>query len=275
MTLAVQVSGVAPGVLVPNSAYFTEVLNGAAEEALRLGWTLVVAPGTVGSNLDGLSADGAIVIDPMGREPLLEAMRRRGAPVVTTGRLVGEPMDDLLSIDNDHAAATRAALDHLSERGYKHPALLLPAQPVSYLHDAEATYRGWCAERRLSPVTGVADNQTVAAAERAADQVLARRVRPDAFYATGDDIATGALHVARRRHLRVPEDLGLVAGMDSPAMQDAHPPITAVELNAHKLGRRAVATLVEVLTGDGPPSDSLTIEHRLIPRDSSSGPATG
>jgi DNA-binding LacI/PurR family transcriptional regulator len=63
--------------------------------------------------------------------------------------------------------------------------------------------------------------------------------------------------------------------MDSPAMQDAHPPITAVELNAHKLGRMAVATLVDVLTGNRPPSDSLTIEHRLIPRASSSGPATG
>ncbi|HMJ97587.1 MAG TPA: LacI family DNA-binding transcriptional regulator [Thermoleophilaceae bacterium] len=272
MTIAVQVSGVAPGVLIPNSAYFTGVLNGAAAEALALGWTLVVAPGVVGSDLTGLNADGAIVIDPMGHEPLLEAMRLRGAPVVTTGRLSAEDANGLIAIDNDHSSATRTALDHLLGQGYTRPALLLPAQPVSYLRDAEAAYKAWSRERDLKPVVGVAKSQTVGAAERAAERLLLRRNPPDAFYATGDDIATGALHAARRNSLRVPDDLGIVAGMDSPGMEDAHPPITAIDLNAYTVGRTAVAELVRLVSG-GASTGDVTIEHQLVVRRSSAGPS--
>src|SRR5690606_41790247 len=52
--------------------------------------------------------------------------------------------------------------------------------------------------------------------------------RPTAIFASNDEMAAGALHVARQRGLEVPRDLSLIGFDDSPTAAHIWPPMTTV-----------------------------------------------
>ncbi len=94
--------------------YFLQLMNGATSSALRRGFSLTMLQ-TDGDLqvLDGLPLDGAIVIDPVAHDRIVERLTERGVPVVTTGRDIDGPQDACW-VDNDHVAGTRDVLDHLT-----------------------------------------------------------------------------------------------------------------------------------------------------------------
>lgn len=269
MTLAMQISGYGPKTLVPDSAFFVELLNAASGAAIDHGYALVLAPPDLTSrSIEQLAVDGAIVVDPTGEEALLRFLSAGGAPVVTVGRaLRGAP--DLAWVDNDHRRATARVLDHFADMGYERPALLTGGMRRSYAHDSVEAYRAWVAERGLEPIVArVRGIPTFAAGFQAAASLLDGPARPDAIHATLDALALGALRAAHAAGLRVPEDLGIAAAVDSDALRSTAPPLTAVQLHARRIGREAVRLLTDMLGGEAPEERSVTVPARLVSRDS-------
>lgn len=176
MMLALQVSGSGKRMLVSDSTYYIDVLNSAAAAAINAGYTPVIVPSRLGEgDVETLSVDGALVIDPRGDEPLLRTVRARGGRAVTAGRVLQDG-DDCGSVDNDHFRLTRDALDHLVASGYTRPALLTGTYAQSFAADAAAEYRRWAAERELAPiVVSVRAAPSAAAAFNAATALLSRR----------------------------------------------------------------------------------------------------
>jgi DNA-binding LacI/PurR family transcriptional regulator len=273
MTLAVQIAGFGPQTFVPESAYFTELLNGACSQAVELGYVAVLVPSAPGADLRRLRADGALVVDPTGDEELIERLRDIGAPVVTTGRV---PTDgeqaDCAWVDNDHSSAAREALNHLSDRGYDRPALLTTA-PESYSLDAQRAYDAWTGERSQDRLVGIIEGEFDA--DRAAavtTTLLEGSPAPDAVYATNDTGALGALRAIRAAGLRAPDDIGIVAEMDTEALRLSDPPISAIDVHPVRLGREAVRLLVALIANEEVESNQITIGTELIARASSRGP---
>ena len=64
------------------------------------------------------------------------------------------------------------------------------------------------------------------------------------MYAVSEPYATGAMRAARERCLRVPDDLLLVAGVDSHEASSGDPPITALDLHPDEQAAIAVELLV-------------------------------
>src|SRR5215212_617375 len=123
---------------------------------------------------------------------------------------------------------------------------------------------------RLEPIVGrVVDVPTEAAARVAAD-LLSRHPRPDAIYATLDRMAVGALIACRSAGLSVPEDLAVAAITDTYVLRSADPPVTALDLNAPRIGREAVELLVGLVEGEEP-SRAVTVPSRLVKRTSTQG----
>lgn len=261
MLLGIEASGFGAQQLLPDAAYFVDLINGAAEAAFELGFGLVLAPpGLPAEQVHRLAVDGAIVVDPMGEEPLLTALREAEKPVVTTGRVLGE-RDGRAWVDNDHVAGARMTLDHLEQAGCQRPALLTTTIAPSYVADAANGYRAWCADRGLTPsIARVAGVPTAEAARRVAAKVLDADAPPDALYATIDVLATGALAAADERGFAVPGELAIVALTDSLALRTARPPVTALNLRPARIGRRAVELLV-ALVEDKPIAE----RQQLIP----------
>ncbi|HZV75395.1 MAG TPA: LacI family DNA-binding transcriptional regulator [Conexibacter sp.] len=271
MLLAIQASGFDTRALVPQLAYFVDLLNAASATAIERGYALMLLPpDTPEERLQRLAFDGAAIIDPVGDELLLAALRAEGKPVVTTGRIPGEP-DAGTSIDSDHVAAARMMLDHLAEAGCERPALLTTGKGPSYVADAARGYRSWCRASKVKPrVLTVRGEPSEQAGQRVMGRALdAHGSAIDGVYATLDVLAIGALRAARERDVAVPGELAIAAITDSPSLRAASPPVTALDLHPEQIGARAIALLVALIEGAAVEDGGEPVPADLVARASS------
>jgi len=231
--------------------YFIQLLSAATGAAVAGGRALVVeAAATDGQAFHAVELDGAIVVDPVRDDPLLEQLDARGIPVVTTGRRVDTQADSETRywVDNDHQAATESVLDHMRTSGARRIGLVSSPGVNSYTQDAAAAYRGWCAANDQEPLIALAEGPiNEGAGYRAASLLLGAEDRPDAIYATLDQFALGVLLAARELSIEVPRDLMVAGCTDSRASAWATPPLTAVQLNPEEIGRAAVRVLIDLI----------------------------
>src|SRR5262249_60769376 len=84
---------------------------------------------------------------------------------------------------------------------------------------------------------------------RAAGRLLDLPDPPTAIFAFNDNIAIGVLRAARKRGLRVPEDLSVVGFDDSEHAAIVTPPLTTVRQPLAEMGRMAVMLLTRLIEG--------------------------
>lgn len=269
-TLAIQVAPFDPAsessMLIPNSEYFLELLNGASEEAGRSGYALVLTPPGVGPTaITAFAVDGAIIVDPHGDEGLLDPSWTSSHPVVTAGRTATR-RDEPYVVDNDHEAAATNALEHLWEQGFRRPAAMITDRARSYTRDVADAYTVF-AERRGIPVRAVetgAGNSTGDALRA----LLASDDPPDAIYAGSEDIAMDVLHQAAQLGIGMPADLGLCSCVDSSTFSLTCPEVTGVFCNPRTIGQRAVGLLIDLIEGNKPEERVIIVPTELRVRTS-------
>jgi DNA-binding LacI/PurR family transcriptional regulator len=252
-------------------AYFTYLTTAASAAALDRGYALVLTPSDLGL---GIAVDGAIVVDPVQGDPLVDDLREASMPLVTTGRVVGDDPGRAW-VDNDHGAGTRSVLDHLARRGAQRIALMTTPTVISYSVDVELAYRDWCAEHDMAPLVTKTDQQlTESAGYAAASKLLSRAKPPDAIFATYDRLAFGTLLSADARGVRVPEDLLLaMTATESSRGRAAGPSVTALNLHPDEIGQRAVELLIDLVEGTAD-SGEVLVPTTVIPRASTKRPAS-
>lgn len=266
-TLAIQIAGGNGKTVVPDFSYFVELLNAASEASIEAGYGLVVVPPQLPeATVRSLPIDGAIVVDPTGRETLLDL---ENIAVVTTSRVPGDP-DRRLWVDNDHAQAARQVLAHFTDQGSSRPALITTPPGQSYVDDVVDTFMQWCHEQRREPlIERVSPPATETAALPAALRLLTTTERPDAIYTTLDRMAIGIIQGAGQLGMSVPEDLLVAAATDSPVLAASNPPVTAVNLDAPEIGRRAIQLLIAQIEQPNGRLESVSIPSTLVVRTSS------
>jgi DNA-binding LacI/PurR family transcriptional regulator len=253
--------------------YFMQVMNGATSAALECGFSLTLVPPDSREQIERLPLDGAIVMDPVPGDEIVDRLDRRGIPVVTTGRRPDGP-DETCWVDNDHIAGTRAMLEHLLEEGAQRLALLTVPVRSSYTIDALAAFEAVCAERGIEPIVEtITDSISEGGAYAAASHLLESDRPPDAIYATLDRLALGALLAAEARGVRVPEELRIAGCTDSDASRTARPALTALSLNPERIGREAVDLLVTLIGDEAPVEPHRLVPFQVVPRGSSVAPA--
>ncbi|GAA3935036.1 LacI family DNA-binding transcriptional regulator [Actinomadura viridis] len=260
--IANSVEATAGAALVPNSDYFLEVLNGAAEAAAEGSYALLLTPPD--AQLDGLNAfavDGAILVDPRGDEPFFSSSWARDHPLVTTGRPITVPRTVPVVVDNDLVAAAGLMLDHLEAGGYRRPALITTDTSRSYTSDLVAGYTAWTGERgRAALVVELDEPPTIEGSARALGRLLDRPDPPDAIFTTSENLALGVLHEAQRRGLAVPESLGICSAVDSGSLQLTSPQVTGMFVHPREVGRKAAAALMELIDDPSAAAGGRTIE---------------
>lgn len=272
---AIQISPSGGNSLVPNSSYFNDMLNGASAEALSAGHPLVVLPRELTeSELIALGITRAIVVDPIGTEPLVQFLLETGGTLVTIGRLPDRMLPQspsrLFSVDNDAHAVARTALSHLQSAGYRHPAVLTSPTSVSFFRDCVDEARAWAARTGCAVPIARIRNENESAARRAVAALLDAHPEVDSLFTTSEAGAIGAVSVVRQRGWVVPGDFGIVAGNDTSLLRYSSPSISAIDLHPDSLGRAAVRRLL--LAGRPPVTDTdaapTVIGHTLRRRDS-------
>ena len=254
--------GLTGGPALPQSAYFLELINGAAAAADSLNYAVFVAPsGGNASILNGFAIDGAIVVDPQGKEAVFASR----ATVVT----VGVPLQsahDALSVDNDHARAARVVLDQFQGQGRRCPALLADRTGRSYVNDIRAGYSAWIAEHETADVVVTCGSLNKTALDRAMAKLIAAGA--DAVYTSSDDLALGLLDAAFRAGLSVPDDLAVAAAVDSRSLTLTSPQISATNLFPRRTGATAARLLIESIENGSEAATTQRIPTRFVARAS-------
>jgi DNA-binding LacI/PurR family transcriptional regulator len=258
--------------LLPDAAYFIDLLNGAASAAGALDYAVLLASDDRHPDEFGrLGIDGLILVDPVGDELLIKALDAQGTPVVTTGRPT-RGAKRFPWVDNDHARVARQTLDHFASRGYSRPALVATTPNRSYVADIIQAYYEWTSEKGISPIlVELGEPPTERAAAQATKRLLSRRRnRPDAIFATYDRLALGVLVQAQRLGVSVPGELAIASAVDSDALRWANPPITACSLNAGEIGAQAAQLVIGLVEGTEPVEPTVVVPAKLIARPSTS-----
>lgn len=253
---------------ISDFTYFTEIMAAATAAAMARGYALVLAPPDWGLGGGAVAIDGAIVIDPLRRDPLVREFERAGTPLVTTGRVL-DVSGSLPWVDNDHVRATRRVCDHLAKRGARRIGLLTSPTRISYTVDVEAAYHAWCEENGAEPIVKHARaDLTERSGFSAGSEMLGLRDPPDAIYATYDRLAYGVSLAAEAAGVAIPEQLQLVMTATNSGAPPMRPSITSLDLHPSEIGKRAADLLVDLIEEREPGERHVVVPARLIPRGS-------
>ncbi|MFD0371788.1 LacI family DNA-binding transcriptional regulator [Streptomyces sp. NPDC127114] len=256
--------------------FFAHVYTGAAAEAARHGFGVVLypSPDGVGPAKDPFasapaSLDG-VIASSMATDAL-KAFQGTDLPLVM---LDSDPADRTAAahVNLDVADGMRRVTGHLLGLGHRRFLHLASAVP-SWTFDVRAAALAEAlhgTEPHAGLRTARAPLDVADAAQAATAALTAPGPRPTAVICDDDILAAGVLKATRRLGLRVPEDLS-VTGFDDMALATAlEPELTTVRLPAEEFGGRGMAALDAVLAGERPEPVELPVE--LVVRGSS-GPA--
>jgi DNA-binding LacI/PurR family transcriptional regulator len=182
------------------------------------------------------------------------------------GIIISAPRLDILLnyVNSDQYGATRAIVAHLAGLGRRRIRILRPDEASGDFLERERGYADAVDELGLERLIGLI-------AYPITDTVVAEQVlvgAPDALIAPDDTDALALLSRLQRRGLRVPGDLALVGFDDEDFAAETLPALTTVSQPLAAMAQRAVAYLLERLSGvdRGPVREVLP--NRLIVRES-------
>ena len=91
---------------------------------------------------------------------------------------------------------------------------------------------------------------------------------PTAMFAGSDESAAGVIEAARKRGLRVPEDLSVVGFDDTQVARRVSPPLTTVRQPLREMGGVALRTALRLAAGEKLDSHHVELATELVVRRS-------
>jgi len=271
----------------PSAAFVAGVQQGATLRCREAGYHLVVeslhndAPDIeqqVERVVSALRPDGMVLTPPLCDNPkVLKALRESQTPCVLMSP--GKQAKGQASVRMDDVHAAEEVTNLLISLGHERIAFIKGAtdQAASGLR-----YQGFVNAMKahklaVDPELVQQGDFTFQTGVDGAHQLLSRRVRPTAVFASNDDMALGVLAAAQRLGLAVPTDLSIAGFDDSPAASLVWPPLTTVRQPVDQMARVAVEMLIAANRSDAQPlSDAAlhrVLPHELLVRNSTSAPA--
>jgi LacI family transcriptional regulator len=270
----------------PSAAFVGGVQQGATLRCREAGYHLVVeslhndAPDLamqVDRMVSALRPDGMILTPPLCDNPqVLAALRESQTPCVLISPAADEPEHPSVRMDDVHAAEEITNL--LISLGHTRIAIIKGAKEQVA---SKRRYQGYLAALKahklpLDKDLVVQGDFTFDTGVEAAYQLLSRRQRPTAVFASNDDMALGVLAAAQRLGLAVPGDLSIAGFDDTPAAARVWPPLTTVRQPMDDMARVAVDLLIGVPRDAEPDAEAdeagkprhRVLPHELVVRDS-------
>ncbi len=215
------------------------------------------------------AVDGLIVIAPQATAVAALSQVPVPVPLVVVG---GGTHTRLRSVAMDNEAGACRAAEHLLDLG--HRTVIHLAGPASWL-DARERADGWrrALVSRSAPIVEplVSTDWSARSGYELGHRVLADRTITAVFCAN-DHMALGLLLAAAESGVRIPDDLSVVGFDDIPEARYFYPPLTTVRQDFGEVGRQALSTLVDRMSGVIMAGPRVRVAPELIVRASAAGP---
>jgi LacI family transcriptional regulator len=213
-----------------------------------------------------LQPDGVLLTPPHSENPLItNLLADRNIPFARIGSTQEGPGFAITMGDKHNA---RLATDHLIELGHERIGFIAGPEDFSLsnrridgwrtaMEDAGFDPEGLCKRGDFGFESGAL----------AASFLFDLDEPPSAIIASSDQMALATLEIARKRGLRVPQDISLISFDNSPIVRFTQPPLTAVDQPIAATTSRAVEMLINA--GSGQKGEgNVTVTGELVVRGS-------
>ncbi len=271
------------GVLVPSldNSYITAVCHGIDQELASLGYDLMLftthrkegkETQYVNTIANGLS-DGLLLMVPLIASPNLESsylkiLREKNFPYVLIDQIDAENKSAV--VDSNNWQGAYEATQYLIDLGHKRIGFTTGFMAINAAKERLDAYK---AALKANDIT--IDQHLIIEADfdsesgyKAAEKLLALNARPSAIFASNDLSAFGIMDAIRDKGLSIPEDISVIGFDDIPQASVTYPKLTTVKQPLEQMGREAVKLLLEQIEQPDKPVRQVTLETRLIHRDS-------
>ena len=271
------------------NAYSTEILHGILAAGATAGVTVAVSvrsPGHARSTADGLGAWAhnlaaagrravIAVVDDLSAEDLA-ALSRARLPLVVIDPF-SAPSTSVTSVGSTNFAGGFAATQHLLSLGHRRIGYVggPPAAACNQarLHGFRAAMESHGAQVPAEYVRSGWFHYEDGVAE--ATVLLQLPDPPTAVFAGSDETAAGVIEAARRRGLRMPEDLSVVGFDDTKVALCVSPQLTTVRQPLREMGGVALRTALRLAAGEQLESHHVELATELVVRESTGPPSAG
>ena len=264
--------------------YVDQVIRGAERAATSVGDAVMIAATRTASGRDlafsiASKTDGLVVMARSLSEADV-AVLSRSVPVVVLAGNSGDDGPDFVGVDN--RSGSREITAHLIEV-HGHTDLAFLAGPADS-PDSGERFEGFCQALRRAglPVPGeptasggfteaggrAAVAALLAGGDLAGGEPLAGGQAPRAIVCGNDEMAIGALIALRASRLRVPADVAVTGFDDIAAAHHVRPGLTTVRQPMRELGEQSVRMLLDRITDQAAPRQSVMLPTRTVIRRS-------
>ncbi|TNC22409.1 LacI family DNA-binding transcriptional regulator [Amycolatopsis alkalitolerans] len=264
------------------STYSLEILRGVTEAGAEIGVDVVVGrvPEPAGTGpftpedswaqrLKSSGREGLIVVTSELSLAQVEGFGRAGLSLVVIDPL-NLPRVEVTSVGATNWSGGLTAAEHLLSLGHRRIAYAGGPPGASC---SQARLHGYRAA--LENAGCVADPDLVLHGGfeygdglEMGTRLLAADNPPTAIFAGNDAAALGVMEAARRRGLRVPEDLSVIGFDDTVLAERATPALTTVRQPLQDMGRVALRTLLRLADGESLDSHHVELATNLVVRGS-------
>jgi LacI family transcriptional regulator len=263
------------GVIVPR---LTDPLHAAIAETIesetyRAGYQTALV--TSGDTLPGQQrkaeylldrrVDGLILSDAHRRDPFVRILATRGVPHVLVFRATAS--GPAVTVDEQLGGALVAR--HLWELGHRHIGVIGGMPYMSTAYDRRRGFLGEIARRGRGTVWSVESKLDVEAGEQACERLLREHPTLTAIFAVTDLLAIGAMAALRGAGRQVGRDVAVIGYDDLPLAARLPISLSSVHVPLEELAKLGVSYLVDRLGGGPGLVRSVTVEPRLLVRESS------
>lgn len=283
------------GVIIPEIVhhFFAKVISGIEEVAALKGYNVLIGVSNesfdrevihtemlVNSEVDGIILSVSKETCQLQDYHHLRETINQGIPVVMFDRIVEEIKCDRVIVDD--AEGSRKAVQKLIDSGCKNILLL---GTNDYLNIGRYRKQGYLEALEDNDIAANPDliikideqgdaEAVLKSIEKEINEIFAKVPNIDGVFAVNEIYGITALNVARKRGLRVPEDVSVVSFSDGVLSMHSRPSLTTVNQHGKQMGAIAALLLIEKLETDSDHENYQTkvIQTELVERDSTRRP---
>ena len=231
-----------------------EMLHGMFKASKDLGYGIVFTFVEDQADWDQIVAsvrskdcDG-VILNQIEDPTLIDILRQEQMPFVCVDSHIRHDGSVPL-VEVDYYNAAYQATSYLHRCGHQEIGFIGPKNPTEYYLSTFGGYTAALKDAKL--VCNPAWMPEISFAESAAENCINRLLQypylPTAFFCAGDSFAVDTIRCAKRRGLRIPEDISIVSLDDLLVSQYLDPPLSTMTFDKELLGERAVQLLHKII----------------------------
>ncbi|MBT7373167.1 MAG: LacI family DNA-binding transcriptional regulator [Candidatus Marinimicrobia bacterium] len=271
------------GVIVPEIShfFFSSVIDGIEDVTYKDGYTILVTKSNEDFEREVLNLESLIsnrvagVIASISQNTKtgkhFNNIINRGIPLVLFDRVLDDL--DVHKIVGDDFEKVYEMVNHLIDSGYQNIAYLAGPSHLNITMNRVDGYKKALIDNNIELMDGLIMNVNLNENDgfEGAKTLIREFPKIDAICCVNDPVALGVYKYLNKVGIKIPDKIGVTGFSNNPSSETINPPMTTVDQQGYKMGRKAAKILLQKINNES--IDSLDkihiIEGKLIIRDSS------